>query len=272
MISYATAPSTPAPAATHSIQLVELKTRTGVTLKFILIKPDNPVAAIVLLEGGRGKLKLSSSMVKPTIKWDPGFLSRSRGDFARHGFMVALLDAPSDIELGGMPPIFRISSEYAQDIKAVVSYLKNEEDIPVWLVGMSLGTFSASNGAISLKEGIDGVVLTSSPTRSDEKWSIYDSHPNGILSMDLDKIKVPTLIVAHKDDKCPDTQASRAPKIKEALVNSPRVEVEYFTGGKKPNPRSPTPPPCQPLSPHGFYGIEEEVVSTNPNFIKSNSK
>ena len=260
------------PASGLSAELVKIETRPGVTLKFILIKPDNPVAAVVLLEGGPGRMRLSSSDLKPTKKRLLGFLARSREDFARHGFMVALLDAPSDRAVEGMRPIFRISNEHAQDIKTVVSYLKNKAKIPVWLVGMSLGSFSASNGAIRIKEGIDGVILTSSVTRSAERWAIYDSHPNGIVSMDLDKIKVPTLIVAHRDDKCPDTLASRTPEIKEALINSPRAEMTYFTGGKKPRPlpRSPAPPACQPLSPHGFYGIEEQVVPSIADFIKSN--
>ena len=255
-------------------ELVQLETRPGITLKFILIKPDNPVATVILLEGGPGKLPISTVSGKPTIPGDRGFLVRSREDFARHGFMVALLDAPSVRGLKRMAPIFRISSEYAQDLKAVVSYLNNKTNLPLWLVGMSLGSFSASNGVINIKNGISGLVLISSVTRSDKKWAVYNSHPNGILSMELDKVKVPALIVAHKEDECPDTPASLAPKIKEALVNSPIAEVMSFSGGNKPkiNPRSPAPPGCQPLTQHGYYGIEDQVISAIADFLKSTSK
>ncbi|MBW1766718.1 MAG: hypothetical protein JRJ65_06655 [Deltaproteobacteria bacterium] len=186
--------------------------------------------------------------------------------------MIALLDAPSDKKR--MAPIFRISNEYAQDLKAVVSYLNKKTNLPLWLAGMSLGSFSATNGAIHIRKGVDGLVLISSPTLSDQKWLLYNSHPKGILSMGLDNVQVPTLIVVHKEDECPDTPASNALKIKEVLINSPRSEIEYFSGGEKPklNPRSPTPPGCQPLTQHGYYGIEKKVVAAIAGFIKSDSK
>ncbi len=255
-----------------STELVQLETRPGVELKFLLIKPDNPVAVLILLEGGPGKLPLTTVSGEPTIKRGIGFLVRSREDFARHGFMVVLLDAPSDKTR--MAPIIRTSNEYAQDLGAVVSYLNNKTNLPLWFVGMSLGSFSASNGVININEGISGLVLISSVTRSDKRWAVYSSHPNGILSMELDKVKVPALIVAHKEDECPDTPASLAPKIEEALVNSPRSEIDYFSGGEKPktNPRSPAPPGCQPLTQHGYYGIEEQVITAIATFIKSNRK
>jgi pimeloyl-ACP methyl ester carboxylesterase len=190
--------------------------------------------------------------------------------------MVALVDAPSDMKgSDGMhafsketKQVFRISEEHAQDIEAVVNYLKKEAtNNPVWLVGTSLGTFSASNCAIRIKEGINGLILTSSVTRSRKKWRIYTTHPNAIIDMDLDKIAVPTLIISHREDKCEGTPAADAPRLKAALVNSPKVEVMYFTGGKKPREKR-----CRGLSAHGFYGIEDEVVAAIAGFIKANSK
>ena len=92
--------------------------------------------------------------------------------------------------------------------------------------------------------------------------------------MDINKITVPTLIISHKNDKCPGTPSMDAPKLREALKNSPRTEILFFEGGKKPRPsnRIKAPPACQPLTPHGFYGIEEQVVSAIADFIKSNSQ
>lgn len=251
-------------------EIIALETRPGVKMKAFLLKPKNPVAVLVLLEGGRGKLKLTRVEGKPTVGRGRGFLARSRGDFAARGLMVALLDAPSDRGFKAMTPSFRISDEYAQDLGEVVSYLNDVTNLPIWLVGMSLGSFSASNGAIRNLEGVDGLVLVSSVTRSAERWPLHDTHPKGILDMGLDKVKVPTLIVAHKGDTCPDTLASRVPEIKGALVHAPKVEAVYFTGGKEPrtNPRSPAPPGCQPLTPHGYYGIEGEAVSAIAAFIK----
>ena len=84
--------------------------------------------------------KLSSLFGKPFVGGGRNiFVVRTRKDFAKHGFMVALVDAPSDQKSDkGMlkysersNEIFRGSNEHAQDIKAVVTYLKNEADIPV---------------------------------------------------------------------------------------------------------------------------------------------
>ena len=162
-----------------------------------------------------------------------------------------------------------MSHDHAQDIKAVVAYLKKAANIPVWLVGTSWGTISATNGATRIKEGIDGLVLTSTMTRAHEKWPRLQKkiYREGVLSMGLERIAVPTLIVSHKEDQCFGTPAEDAPRIKQGLVNSPRAEILYVTGGKEP-----LSDPCNPLCPHGFYGIEEQVVSAIADFIKSNIK
>jgi hypothetical protein len=85
--------------------------------------------------------------------------------------------------------------------------------------------------------------------------------------MGLDKITVPTLIISHKEDKCFATPALDAPKIKKAIINSPKVDVMYFTGGKRAIENE-----CSGLSAHGFYGIEDQVVSAIADFIESNPK
>ena len=272
------APSSKEPAEALSNKLVKIKTRPGVTQKFILIKPVHPVASVILFAGGKGTLQLSSFLGKPILNdRDKNiFVVRTREDFAEQGLMVALVDAPSDKMSGGPGQkgglntmskdneMFRMSNEHAQDIKAVISYLKNEANIPVWLVGTSFGTFSAANGAIRIRDGIDGLVLTSTMSRGPATWPEIQK---GVIGMGLDKIIVPTLIVSHKDDKCFATPASDAPKIKEAIVNSPKVETMYFTGGKRAIENE-----CWGLSAHGFYGIEKQVVTAIVNFIKANSK
>jgi hypothetical protein len=82
--------------------------------------------------------------------------------------------------------------------------------------------------------------------------------------MDLDEIVVPTLLLAHRDDECPDTPASGVPEIQARLTNAPEVSEQYFTGGEK----SPTSNPCRARTPHTFYGIDEDVVAVIADFIK----
>ncbi len=100
--------------------------------------------------------------------------------FAAKGLMVAVLDAPSD-QQGGMNATFRMGGGHAGDIGAVAAYLKKEAEVPVWLVGTSMGTFSAAAGAIGAKD-IDGLVLTSTISRSKPQWKIAQSHPDGVAA------------------------------------------------------------------------------------------
>ncbi len=239
-------------------ELVTLKTRPGVTVEFLLIKPDKLVASVVLLEGGFGNLNLSGTRVGN----DDGFLAASRDEFAARGLIVALVDAPSDRKGGrGMPPPFRNTRKHVKDIDAVIAWLKRKAPVPVWLVGVSRGPQSAVHVAIRSKEGIGGLVLASSMATVSERDK---SVP--VPSMSLDRITVPTLVVAHKRDGCEHTSPKGAEEITRGLTNASTVEVMYFEGGSEVGED-----PCKPRTHHTFYGMEDEVVAAIAGFITANS-
>jgi len=242
--------------------LVSIQTPRGATQAFILIKVDNPVASVILFAGGHGALGLKSAS---SMKWGAeGFLVRSRDKFADHHFMVAVIDAPSD-QQSGMNPTFRMSGAHASDIGAVAAYLKKQADVPVWLVGTSMGTFSAARGAIA-GTGIDGLVLTSTISRAIE-GTLAKSHPDGVASMALEKITVPTLIVSHRNDACTITPAADAPKLSERLTKASKVAFALLDGGDPPQSD-----PCRAKAPHGYFGVEAEAVNTIAKFITDNNK
>jgi dienelactone hydrolase len=249
-------------AQTHAagLDLVSIQTPRGVRQSFILLEPERPVAAVILFAGGHGALGLKSAS---SMTWGAGnFLVRTRHRFAGHGFIVAVVDAPSD-RPSGMNGVFRMGSQHASDISAVAAYLKRRSAVPVWLVGTSMGTFSAAGGAIAAR-GVDGLVLTSTITRSKPDWKIRASHPDGVASMPLARVSVPALIVSHRGDACDVTPAADAPKLRRALANARKVETVLLDGG--PPPRS---EPCEAMSQHGFLGIETEVVGAIAKFIKA---
>jgi len=248
-------------------KIIEIETRQGVKQKFLLIKPENPTASLILFEGGRGKLDLYSSFGKPYVGAKVGtLLVRNIEDFVNSGFVIVLVDSPSD-QQQGLNPMFRMSKKHSQDIQAVVSYLKKESDLPIWLVGISMGSFSIINMAVSINNGIDGFILLSGVTKPNKRL------PKTIMDMSLGDITIPGMIMYNKEDQCPDTPPSSALLIKESLVKSPKVEVVLVNGGKnRPNTRIPGQSGCQPLTYHGFYGIEKQVISAIADFIKANSR
>ncbi len=244
-------------------ELVSIQTPRGAKQAFILIKPDNPVASVILFAGGHGALGLKSAS---SMKWGAAnFLVRTRDKFAAHNFMVAVVDAPSD-QQQGMNAIFRMSGAHAGDIGAVAAYLKKQAGIPVWLVGTSMGTFSAAGGAIATT-GIDGLVLTSTITRAMPEWKIAQSHRDGVASMALPKIVVPTLIVSHRKDACKITPAADAPKLSKRLTKASKVEIALLDGGDPPQSE-----PCQAKSQHGYFGVEAQAVNAIAKFVRGNSK
>jgi len=244
--------------ATES-QLITLKTRPDVEQRFILITPEKPVANVILFAGGKGALDLDTTFGSPSIGWgNNNFLVRSRDKFAEQGFVVAVVDAPSDKqEKPWMFFGFRDSDEHVTDIDHVISYLKKQNDLPVWLIGTSRGTESAATIAIDSKQQPHGLILTSSMTEENGRGT-------AVTEMELEKITLPTLIASHEYDGCPKTPPEGAEEIAGMLIKAKKVEIKMFSGGDE------TGRPCKGLSYHGFQDIEEEVVKYISKFIKKN--
>ena len=243
----------------NAADLITLETRAGIEQKFILINPEAPKASVILFAGGHGTLGLTTFFGAPSIGMrGSNFLVRTRDLFAQNGFQVAVVDAPSDQQSDtGMRGGFRDSFEHVNDIDHVISYLRKKADVPVWLVGTSRGTESATNLAINSKQKPDGLVLTSS-------MSEENNGGVAVTEMYLDKITVPTLIVANSNDECRHTPPEGAEEISSMLSSAKKVEVKIFSGGDS------TSKPCKAMSYHGYMGIEEEVVGYISKFIKSN--
>ncbi len=247
----------PGDAFAASEKYVEVSTPRGAIQPFILVMPDRPVAAVILFVGGNGALGLTAS--GEITKTRGNFFVRTYRAFAEKGFMVALVDTPADNEK--ISARYRIGKKHAGDIGAVIEYLKQQADVPVWLVGTSMGTFSAASVAIKKQRMISGLVLTSTITRARDD-ALADRFPDGVASLNLGKLKIPVLIVSHRDDGCKLTPAADASKLQARLKNSPRVEVAILEGGNPPKSN-----PCHGRSHHGFHGIEDQTVERIAGFI-----
>lgn len=249
-----------------SRERLEVVQSRGLEQKFILTSPKKtPVANVILIAGGHGKINFRSS--SGSVRWEWGkytFALRTRWMFVDSGFLVATIDAPSDRKK--MDPIWRMSEAHSEDIDAVVKFLKKQANVPIWIIGSSRGSFSTANAGIRLNQSINGIVLTSPVTKSVKMYEGYKEFPDGIINMNLAQVKVPVLVISHKNDKCEPTPAKNIDLLANQFTASPKVDKIVFSGGDGADSDK----RCGKGSAHGFAGIEKDVVDRIASFIKSN--
>jgi len=244
-------------------ELVEFTPRSGVTLKTMVIEPETkPKTVLISYPGGRGTIELRSFFGSPSInKYKANFLVRTRDLFVKNGYVVVLPDVPSDHKK--LKYKYRLSDDQIVDTTTLVDYFQNKYNLPVWIMGTSASSLTAAYAGSKLTKKIAGIVLTASVTRMKESWYVYDDFPEGTASANLEDITVPVIISSNREDACNLSPSEDSELIRERLVNSPRVEVKYYSGGDVPQSKD-----CNALSRHGFLGLEDQVVSDIISFIE----
>jgi hypothetical protein len=234
----------------QSARVVDLPTRPGVTQRFLYLPVPGAKAAAVLFAGGHGGLAIEAD---GKFGWGGGnFLVRSRTLFVERGVAVAVIDAPSDRQAAPWLGGFRQTPEHAADIRAVVSWLRGETGVPVWLVGTSRGTQSAAATALA-GVGADGVVLTSTV--------LFDPRGRPVSAMPVEKLAMPVMVVHHKLDGCVASPFAQAPALVERLTSSKRKALAPFEGGDARGD------PCEAFGYHGYPGLEPQVVDAIVAFM-----
>ncbi len=227
-------------------KVVDISTRPNVTQLLLVLSPEKPKAIAILLAGGHGGLQITAD---GSFGWGKGnFLVRSRQLFADQGLLVVVVDAPSDRQ--GPPYLagFRGTREHVTDLKAVIAWCRKQADVPVWLIGTSRGTESAAYTATYLtgKDGPDGLVLTSTILTDTKEFSVP--------VLELDRIKIPVLVVHHVNDGCAHCPYASISLVMDKLTAAPKKQLLSVKGGTTRGD------PCEAYSYHGFNGIEPEVV------------
>jgi hypothetical protein len=245
-------------------EVVDVKVRPGVTMRYLAVSAGvQPKAAVILLAGGDNVLRLSRSGSIGT-NLNLNFLIRSRELFAREGFHAVALDAASDRQKG-MDGSIRLAPQYAQDVGKVIADVKQRTGAPVWLISNSSSTLSAVGAGAHLSSADEamrprGIVLTSVQTTLSPGLcgkTVYDGA--------LGSIRMPVLVVSHRDDgcKCSPGSAAVGARLLTALKQATAKEHRIFTGGSQPLSG-----PCDARAPHGFFGIEGSVVKAIADWIK----
>ncbi len=230
-------------------KLVQIETRPGVSVSIYYIKRADARATVVLLPGGNGSIQLTHGYPASN-----GFLVSNHYYFVDSGFNVAIVDKPSDTE--DLDFYVRSRPEHVKDLRQVVAYLKADENLPIWLVGNSRGTISATAAAIAFgNDELAGIVLTSSIT----SWWKKGAVP----SQNLEAIRIPVLVVHNELDACRLCKPSNASRILEGLTNAPIKKLVLVKGGGPPSGKE-----CTSTHWHGFVGMQKEVVSLITDWIK----
>ncbi len=238
-----------------SERVVDIPTRTGVTQRFLFLTAENPKASVILFAGGDGGLEISE---KGSVRFlSNNFLVRTRRLFADRGLSVAVVDAPSDRQREALKG-FRQKPEHVEDIKAVIAWMRQQNNAPVWLIGTSNGTLSAAFISTKLdagRGGPDGLVLTSTILTSDKARPVPE--------MQLESISIPVLVIHHEQDGCQFCPYRMIPGLMEKLTGTPRKELVSFRGGQNSGD------PCQAMAYHGLNGLEKEVVGKIADWINT---
>lgn len=245
MLALALGAATTAHAA-GSVHRIE--TRPGV-FTTVFWEPAAQARATVLLlpggEGGFGKVEDG----RPTSL---NFLVRSVPHFLARGLNVAIFGRPSDSD--GLDYADRIAPAHLEDIRGVLEFAQQRGAAPVWLVGTSRGTVSATAAALRWPALAQGLVLSA---------SVVDRRKTGaVTTQDLGSIRLPVLVLHHARDACSVCRPQEVPEIVKGLTQSRVRKLVMLDGGAEPRGD-----PCAALHWHGFVGLEPQAVDLIADWI-----
>ncbi|MBP1207662.1 pimeloyl-ACP methyl ester carboxylesterase [Duganella sp. 1411] len=233
-------------------QTFKVATRPGVETSVYWEAREDAKATVFLFTGGNGGYgKVVDG--KPSSR---NFLARSVALFLADGFNVAIFGLPSDTP--ALDYSDRVDEKHLTDVRAALEFVRTKSAAPIWLVGTSRGTISATYVAIGSTgdAGIAGLVLTSSVTAFKKRGAVP--------AQNLAALKLPVLVVHHASDACPICQPHEMDWIMKGLKNAPVKKLVMVTGGGNPSGDV-----CEAMHYHGFIGQEKEVVDLMAEWMKN---
>ena len=244
--------------------VVEIESR-GQKVRAVVLKPDNPKGGVILLAGGDGRLDITAGGEITKLRFNQ--LVRTRALYARAGYVTLVPDIAPSFKVGAseVAEQYRAGRAFAQDVGAMVKYLRGIVPKPIVAVGTSRGSLSVANAVAKLKsEGDlrpDAAVMTAAFLK-------VGAHVPGLTVFKLANgnarlLDVPTMLVWHVADTCPHTSAATVPAFRTWYQGSGRKLTEKSFSGGLPAESE----PCEARAPHGFYGLDPEVAGAITGWI-----
>lgn len=231
-------------------ELVKVPTRTDKKVTVFWHATEGATVTLLVFPGGGGGF----GHVENGWPSSNNFLVRTARLWADQGFNLAIFGRPNDSEELGYED--RISEIHMQDVKAVLDWVKAKSTAPIWVIGTSRGTISATSTLIRLQDPqIAGGVLSSSV--------VSYKKAGAVPKQDLPQIKVPMLVYHHEKDACEICRPYEVSRIVSGLTGSPVKKLMMVNGGA-----NPTGSPCEGNHWHGFIGMEPQAVSEMGAWIK----
>jgi pimeloyl-ACP methyl ester carboxylesterase len=224
-------------------RVVNLPLGDSPDLRVLYDAPPHPRATLVMLPGGSGDIGVRRD---GGLRHGDNFVVRTRADWLARGYAVLIPDTVDQANLRGV----RSSPVYGRLVDGLAAYAQEQSPVPVFLVGTSQGTIAAMNGAAHARPGLIAGLVLSEPVSVPGRLSaetVFDADPQDV--------RVSVLVVANHDDACGVAPPEMASRIAASVTRSPSVRVLAVSGGMQSSDRA-----CGSLSPHGYYGIEQEVV------------
>ncbi|PYD80506.1 alpha/beta hydrolase [Komagataeibacter sucrofermentans] len=206
-----------------------------------------------MLPGGAGDVGVEPD---GSIRHGNNFVVRTRGLWNLRGYAVLIPDTRDHASLRGQ----RSSATYARVVADLVAFAHRQGSQAVFVLGTSQGSIAAVNGAAHAPAGsIAGVVLT-------ESVSVMGGSRETVFSADPQNIRAPVLVVANRDDRCNVAPPQAARQIADAMMASRDVRVLMVAGGTTRSKKA-----CGSLSPHGYFGIEDQVIDAISQWLDAHA-
>ena len=185
------------------------------------------------------------------------FLIRERESFFANGLNLYIF--PNKKKKYKMTYDDRLQDDHIDRIRKLVRDIKNENNLPIFLAGISRGAVSTGRYITQYGNEVDGAILLSAIYYNTE---ITKKNSYSMQEVIGKSASTNILIVHHEDDCCKLCQPFSASQFFDELMIKNKTLKMVSGGGSSGN--------CNgPFHHHGFEGIENKVVEEIVSWINS---